>query len=127
MSHFFHGLQTHQTCHPLSTFGMLWIDMYDNMLQFLPISSNHSHWIGVGQHSTGHNQQPDQLYAKEMCNTIWGKSEIHRLGPNEFISIDWFTYMNCNSVKSLKLLHVAFIFLFRVKRSASHQKRQIEK
>jgi hypothetical protein len=20
-----------------------------------------------GQHSTGHNQQPDQLYAKEMC------------------------------------------------------------
>jgi hypothetical protein len=21
----------------------------------------------VGQHSTGRNQQPDQLYAKEMC------------------------------------------------------------
>ena len=32
--------------------------------------------------------------------------EIHRLGPNEFISIDCFPYMNCTSVKSLKLLHV---------------------
>ena len=35
---------------------------------------------------------------------------VHRLGPNDFISIDWFPYMNCNSVKPLKLLHVAFIF-----------------
>jgi hypothetical protein len=26
--------------------------------------------------------------------------EIHRLEPNEFISIDWFPCMNCNSVKS---------------------------
>ena len=40
--------------------------------------------------------------------------EIHRLGPNAFISMDWFPFMNCNSVKSLKLLHFAFIFLFRV-------------
>ena len=39
--------------------------------------------------------------------------EIHRLGPNGFISINWFPYMNCNSVKSLKLLHVASsIFVF---------------
>jgi hypothetical protein len=36
---------------------------------------------------------------------------VTRLGPNEFISIDGFPYMNCNSVESLKLLHVAFIFL----------------
>jgi hypothetical protein len=40
--------------------------------------------------------------------------ETHRLGPHLFISIDWFAYMNCNSVKSLTLLHVAFIFLFSV-------------
>jgi hypothetical protein len=40
--------------------------------------------------------------------------EIHRLRPNEFISIDWFPYMNWNSVKSLKVLHVAFIFLFSI-------------
>jgi hypothetical protein len=36
----FHGLHTHQICHPLSMFGMLWIDVYDNMLQFPLISSN---------------------------------------------------------------------------------------
>ena len=40
--------------------------------------------------------------------------EIHRLGRNAFISSDWFPYMNCNSVKSFKLLHVAFIFLFSI-------------
>jgi hypothetical protein len=40
--------------------------------------------------------------------------EIHRLGPNTFISIDWFPHMNCNPVISLTLLHVAFIFLFSV-------------
>ena len=37
--------------------------------------------------------------------------QIHRSGPNECISIDWFPYMNCHS---LKLLHVEFIFLFSV-------------
>ncbi len=31
-------------------------------------ATSHSHWRGVDQHSTGHNQQPDQLYAKEMAN-----------------------------------------------------------
>ena len=28
MYRFFHGLHTHQTCHPLSMFGMLWIDAH---------------------------------------------------------------------------------------------------
>ncbi len=46
--------------------------------QRVPVPANnpatsHSHWRGVDQHSTGHNQQPDQLYAKEMCCTVWGK------------------------------------------------------
>ena len=45
------GLHTHPACHPLSMFGMLWIDVYDSVFQFPPISSN--------------NQQPDQLYAKD--------------------------------------------------------------
>ena len=40
MPQFFHGLHTHQTCHPLSVFGILWIYVYDSMFQFLPISSN---------------------------------------------------------------------------------------
>jgi hypothetical protein len=40
MSQFFHGLHTHPTCHPLSMFGMLWIDVYDSVFQFPPISCN---------------------------------------------------------------------------------------
>ncbi len=36
-------------------------------------ATSHSHWREVDQHSTGHNQQPDLLYAKEMCCTAWGK------------------------------------------------------
>jgi hypothetical protein len=67
MTQFFHGLHIHQTCHPLSMFGMLWIDMYKRVFQFLPISR------GVGQHTAGHNQQLYQLYVKEMCRTAWGK------------------------------------------------------
>jgi hypothetical protein len=40
--------------------------------------------------------------------------KIHRLWTNAFISIDWFPYMSCNSVKSLKMLHVVFLFLFSI-------------
>jgi len=36
-------------------------------------ANSHSHWRGVDQYSTGHNQQPDQLYAKEMCCNARGK------------------------------------------------------
>ncbi len=42
----------------------------------------HRHWRGVDQHSTGStgcNQQPDQLYAKEMCCTAWGKWWSHQI------------------------------------------------
>ncbi len=39
-SQFLHGQHTRWTCHPLSMFGMLWIDVYDSVFQFLPISSN---------------------------------------------------------------------------------------
>ncbi len=79
-SQFLHGQHTHQTCHPLSMFGMLWIGVYNSVFQFLPISSNFTQplkrmavWRGVDQHSTGHNQQLYQLYAKEMCYTAWDK------------------------------------------------------
>ena len=46
--------------------------------------------------------------------------EIHRLGPSEFILIDLFPYMSCNSVKSIKFLHVAFRFLFSIQTDNSH-------
>ncbi len=59
---------------PIEQFGMLWIGVYNSVFQFLPISSNFAQpWRGVDQNSTGHNQQPDQHYAKEMCCTAWGK------------------------------------------------------
>ena len=72
MSHFFHGLHTYQTCHPLSMFGMLWIyactTACSSSWQY-PVTF-HSHWRGGGQHSTSHNQEPDQLYAKEMSRCM---------------------------------------------------------
>jgi hypothetical protein len=84
MPQLFHGLYTHQTCHPLSMFGMLWIDVYDRVYDSMSISPQYpatlqSHWRGVGQHSTGHNQKPDQLYVKEMCRAEWGKWWSHQI------------------------------------------------
>ncbi len=38
-SKFLPGQHTHRTCHPLSMFKMLWIDIYNSVFQFLPISS----------------------------------------------------------------------------------------
>ncbi len=56
------------SCHPLS---MLWIGVYDSMFQFLAISSNFTQPLKRSG-PTFHNQQPDQLYVKEMCCTAWG-------------------------------------------------------
>ncbi len=39
-SQFLHGQHTHRTCQPLSIFGMLWVNVYYSVFQFLPISSN---------------------------------------------------------------------------------------
>ncbi len=73
-SQFLHGKLTHRTCHPLSIFGMLWIGVYNSVFLFLPISSNLAQPLTrSGQHSTGHNQQPGQLYPNKICCTEWGK------------------------------------------------------
>ena len=40
MSQFFHGLHSHETCQPLSTFVMLWINMQESVFQFPPIISS---------------------------------------------------------------------------------------
>ncbi len=42
-------------------------------------ATSHSHWRGVDQNSTGHNQQHDQLYVKEMCCTALGKWWSHHI------------------------------------------------
>ena len=85
-----HGLHTHPTCHQLSIFGMLWIDVHNSSRQYTETS--HSHWRGVGEHSTGHNQQPDQLYVKEMCLAAWGKW-LHQIRTGFLITpdTDWFS------------------------------------
>ena len=77
-SQFFDGLHTHQT---LNMFGILWIAVCDSVFQFLTKypATSHSYWRVGGQHSTGHNQQPDQLYVKEMCPTAWGKWWSHQI------------------------------------------------
>ena len=41
--------------------------------------TSHSHWREVGQNSGGQFQQPDQLYAKEMCCTECGKWWSHQI------------------------------------------------
>lgn len=61
MAQFFHGLHTYQTCYPLSTFGMLWIDVYDSVFQFPPISSNfEEEWDTIPQSTTN-----------SLMNSIW--------------------------------------------------------
>ncbi len=69
---FLHGQHTHRTCHPcLGPSGSAYTTACSCSCQY-PATS-HSHWRGVDKHYTGHNQQPDQLYVKEMCCTAWGK------------------------------------------------------
>ncbi len=77
-SQFLHGQHTHRTCHPLSMFGMLWIGVYGSLFQFLPISSNFTQPLKRSG-PTFHNQQPDQLYPKEMCCTGWSKGWSHQI------------------------------------------------
>ncbi len=71
-SQFLHSQHIHRTFHPLSMFVMLWIGVYDSVFQFLQISSNFAQPLKRSG-PTSHNQQPDQLYVKEMCCTTWGK------------------------------------------------------
>ncbi len=79
-SQFLHGQLTHWTCQLLSMFARLWMGVYDSRSSSCQYpATSHSHWRGVDQHSTGHNQQPDQLYAKEMCCTAWGKWWSHQI------------------------------------------------
>ncbi len=78
-SQFLHGQHTHRTCHPLSMFGMLWIGVYDSVFQFLPISSNFSQPLNRSGPTSHRPLQPDQLYVKEMCCTVWGKWRSHQI------------------------------------------------
>ncbi len=73
-----HNLTWHVTHWPcLGCSGLAYTTVRSSSCQYP--STSHSHWRGVDQHSTGHNQQPDQLYAKEMCCTAWGKWWSHQI------------------------------------------------
>ena len=65
-----------------SMFGMLWIDVYDSVFQSPRIytATLHSNWREMGKHSTGHNQQPDQLEGdvNELCCAAWRKWCSHQ-------------------------------------------------
>ena len=61
-----------------SMFGMLWISVYNSVFCQYP-ATLHSHWRRVDQHSKGHNQQPDQLCAQEMCRIARGKWRSHQI------------------------------------------------
>ncbi len=77
-SQFLHGQYTHHTyiaC--LWCSGSAYTTACPSSCQY-PATS-HSHWRGVDQHPTAHNQQPDQLYVKEMCCTAWGKWWSHQI------------------------------------------------
>ncbi len=69
------GHVTHWAC--LGCSGSVYTTACSSSCQYP--ATPHSHWRGVDQHSTGHNQQPDQLYAKEMCCTAWGKWWSHQI------------------------------------------------
>ena len=56
----------------MSPIEHVWNALYRCVRQHVPVPANIQQLSTaskklIGQHSTGHNQQPDQLYAKEMC------------------------------------------------------------
>ncbi len=69
------GHVTHWAC--LGCSGSVYTTACSTSCQY-PATS-HSHWSGEDQHYTGHNQQPDQLYVKEMCWTAWCKWWSHQI------------------------------------------------
>ncbi len=73
-------------------------------------TTSHSHWRGVDQHSTGHNQQPDQLYAKEMANgghtfclhikSLRSLSSAHeKWGQKQKCCVYIFVQCNCHTIR----------------------------
>ncbi len=69
------GQVTHWAC--LGCSGSVYTTACSTSCQYS--ATSYSHWRGVDWHSTGHNQQPDQLYVKEKCCTVWGKWWSHHI------------------------------------------------
>ena len=84
-----------QTCHPLSLFGMLRIYVYDSVFQFQPISRNFAQPLKRSG-TIFHNQQPEQLYMKEMCHAAWGKWWSHQILTGFLIHASTFSKDICD-------------------------------
>ncbi len=61
------------------------LDRHTRQLVQVPANIQHSHWRGVDQHPTCHNQQPDQLYAKEMCCTATSLFSSQKMGAKTIV------------------------------------------
>ena len=70
-----HRRVTHWAC--LGCSGLMCMTACSRSRQYP--ATLHSHCRGLGQHSTGHNQQLNQLCVKEMCGTTWGKLWSHQI------------------------------------------------
>ena len=97
---FFHGLHTHQTCHPLSMFGMLWIHVYDCVFQFPPISSNFARpledWDYIPQATI--NSLINSR--KRWCCAAWGKWWSHQILTGFLMPRPYFRVSVTNSICS---------------------------
>ena len=89
-----------QMYHPLSMCEMLWINVYDR--QRVPGPTYWQFW-----------SKPLPFLKVSVTNRCMSVFLV-MWNPYECISIDWFPYMNCNLVKSLKFLHVAFLSFFSI-------------
>ena len=131
MSQFFHDLHTHQT--PLSMFGMLWMTSMTacSSSRRYPATSHSRRnrrsgttfhrpqstaWSTLCEGDVLHcmrqivvtpdtdwfsDPDPYLLFLRYLCPQ---SCEIYRFRPNEFISIDWFPYMNCNLGKIFEIV-----------------------
>ncbi len=73
------GHVTHWAC--LGCSGSAYTTACSSSCQY-PATS-HSHWRGVDQHSTGHNQQPDQLYVCEGDGKWWSHQILTGFRPQK--------------------------------------------
>ncbi len=58
----------------MSPIEHVWNALVRHIRQHVPVqypAISNTHWRVVDQYFTGHHQQPDQLYGKEMCCTVW--------------------------------------------------------
>ena len=79
ISQFLHGLHTHQTCYPLKMFGMPWIDVYDSVFQFPPISSNFAQALKTSGTTFHRPQSIAWSTLCKMCCSAWGKWWSHQI------------------------------------------------